>query len=114
MLSDASTILGFASGSQTYLVIKAFYSSFRFSIFGKPASEELQFSSNTLDTNSFMENRLFNSEESSQVYRYQRHQNPIFKPDFKSGNFFTRDDFVRKPGLLTTMSDMTKGTRKPV
>ena len=114
MFSDFSVVLGFASGSQTYLNVKALYSSLKVSVLGAPATEDLQFNSNTLDTNSFMENRLFNSEESSQVYRYQRHQNPIFKPDFKSGNFFTRDDFVRKPGLLTTMSDMTKGTRKPV
>jgi hypothetical protein len=102
------------SGSQTYLTVKSFYSNFKTSVLGTPVAEELQFTSNTIDASSFMENRLFNSEESSQSYRYQRHQNPIFKPDFKSGNFFTRDDFVRKPGLLTTMSDMTKGTRKPV
>jgi hypothetical protein len=101
------------SGSQTYLTAKSFYSNFKTSVLGTPVAEELQFTSNTIDASSFMENRLFNSEESSQSYRYQRHQNPIFKPDFKSGNFFTRDDFVRKPGLLTTMSDMTKGTRKP-
>lgn len=90
------------------------YQSFKVFVFGVPTTEELRFSSNTLDTTSFMENRLFNSEESSQEYRYQRHQNPIFKPDFKSGNFFTRDDFVRRPALLTTISDLTKGTRKPV
>jgi hypothetical protein len=94
--------------------ISNLYQSLKVSVFGALATDELRFSSNTLDTTSFMENRLFNSEESSQEYRYQRHQNPIFKPDFKSGNFFTRDDFVRRPALLTTISDMTKGTRKPV
>ena len=45
---------------------------------------------------------------------FQKHQAPIFKPDFKAGNFFTRDDFVRRASLLTTISDLTKGMRKPV
>jgi hypothetical protein len=53
-------------------------------------------------------------EENSSDYRSQRNQNPVFKPDFKSGNFFTRDDFARKPLLLTTISDLTKGMRRPV
>lgn len=52
-------------------------------------------------------------EESSSQFRTQRSQNPVFKPDFKSGNFFTRDDFSRKPFLLTTISDITKGMRRP-
>jgi hypothetical protein len=53
-------------------------------------------------------------EENTQDFRSVRSQNPVFKPDFKSGNFFTRDDFARKPFLLTTISDITKGMRRPV
>lgn len=53
-------------------------------------------------------------EENTQDYRSTRNQNPVFKPDFKSGNFFTRDDFARKPFLLTTISDISKGMRRPV
>lgn len=82
--------------------------------FSAPETENLQFLSNSFESSSFTENRLLSSEESSNVYRNQRHQNPIFKPDFKSGNFFTRDDLLRRPALLTTISDMTKGARKPV
>jgi hypothetical protein len=52
-------------------------------------------------------------EENTQDSRSLRSQNPVFKPDFKSGNFFTRDDFARKPFLLTTISDITKGMRRP-
>jgi hypothetical protein len=53
-------------------------------------------------------------EENTQDYRSVRSQNPVFKPDFKSGNYFTRDDFARKPFLLTTISDISKGMRRPV
>lgn len=53
-------------------------------------------------------------EENTLDFRAQRNQNPVFKPDFKSGNFFSRDDFSRKPLLLTTISDLTKGMRRPV
>jgi hypothetical protein len=75
---------------------------------------DLSFIVTPSDTSSFVNNRLLNSEESSTFYRNQKHQSPIFKPDFKSGNFFTRDDFARRPGLLTTISDLSKGMRKPV
>jgi hypothetical protein len=53
-------------------------------------------------------------EENTQDHRALRTQNPVFKPDFKSGNYFTRDDFARKPFLLTTISDISKGMRRPV
>ena len=53
-------------------------------------------------------------EEGTHDYRSVRSQNPVFKPDFKSGNYFTREDFARKPFLLTTISDISKGMRRPV
>jgi hypothetical protein len=97
-----------------YLTIVSSVQNLKSQGFSTPEAENLQFLSNSFESNSFTENQLLSSEESSNVYRNQRHQNPIFKPDFKSGNFFTRDDLLRRPALLTTISDLTKGTRKPV
>lgn len=62
---------------------------------------------------SLSQNTLKSLEESTSQFRVQRSHNPVFKPDFKSGNFFTRDDFARKPFLLTTISDISKGMRRP-
>ena len=81
---------------------------------GLNGNESLFFASTTNEVESFVENRLSSLEESSHFYRFQKHQSPIFKPDFKAGNFFTRDDFVRRASLLTTISDLTKGMRRPV
>jgi hypothetical protein len=74
---------------------------------------QLAFSVESITLDSFGTSQAKAFEESSTNYRSQRNQNPIFKPDFKSGNFFTRDDFARKPFLLTTISDITKGMRRP-
>jgi hypothetical protein len=97
-----------------YITLISSFQNIKSQGFSNIDSENLQFISNSFDASSFTENQLLSSEESSNVYRNQRHQNPIFKPDFKSGNFFTRDDLLRRPALLTTISDLTKGTRKPV
>ena len=112
--SDGLLFLGLWSPSFIYLTILAAFNGFKSQSFVVNNMESLRFISNTFESNSLTEDRLLSSEESSNVYRYQRHQNPIFKPDFKSGNFFTRDDFLRRPALLTTISDLTKGARKPV
>lgn len=74
---------------------------------------QLSFSLDSITLESFSTNQTKSLEETSSVYRSQRNQNPVFKPDFKSGNFFTRDDFSRKPFLLTTISDISKGMRRP-
>jgi len=113
-LFDGSSLLGLCSPSFIYITLISSFQNINSQGFSNTDNENLQFLSNSVDASSFTENQLLSSEESSNVYRNQRHQNPIFKPDFKSGNFFTRDDLLRRPALLTTISDLTKGTRKPV
>jgi len=80
----------------------------------KSNDETYIFTSNTPSVQTTVDTVLFDSEEVSSSFRAQKNQSPVFKPDFKSGNFFTRDDFNRRPHMLTTISDLSKGMRKPV
>jgi hypothetical protein len=77
-------------------------------------SEEVVLTTSNVRGDFSLGNQAKMLEENTQDYRSVRSQNPVFKPDFKSGNYFTRDDFARKPFLLTTISDISKGMRRPV
>jgi hypothetical protein len=44
--------------------------------------------------------------------RYLRTTNPIFRYDYKLGNYFTKEDMVTKPFLFTTINELTGGIRK--
>jgi hypothetical protein len=104
---DVTRVLGFADiplfyKTQLPTLVQSFSKSTSFQF------KTQAFSSESLDrylTQSF--------EESTAVARNKRYQNPVFKPDFKSGNFFTRDDLSRRPFLLTTLADLSKGMRRP-
>jgi hypothetical protein len=58
----------------------------------------------------------FNSQtsliESSLNVRYQRNLNPIFRYDYKLGNYFTKEDSIVTPYLFTTINELTGGIRK--
>jgi hypothetical protein len=113
VLIAPATWLGLTDTNTAQYFIKTlckFLSSPSYVVFGKSAS---QFVSDVQTTESFYQTNVKAFEETSSSSRTQRSQNPIFKPDFKSGNFFTREDFSRKPFLLTTISDITKGMRRP-
>ena len=55
---------------------------------------------------------LNNFSEESSFFRYQRALNPVFKYDYKLGNYFTKDDMNMTPFLFTTINDVTGGIRK--
>jgi heme/copper-type cytochrome/quinol oxidase subunit 1 len=115
LCSDISMFLGGGSSSFLYVWWQSKLNLTKpETVSGLNGNESLFFASTTNEVESFVENRLSSLEESSHFYRFQKHQSPIFKPDFKAGNFFTRDDFVRRASLLTTISDLTKGMRRPV
>ena len=78
------------------------------------SNEELVYSSSLKTLESLSFTTLFGSKESSSNYRLQRHQMPIFKSDFKAGNFFPKNDLIRRPALFMTAAEITKGTRKPL
>jgi hypothetical protein len=44
--------------------------------------------------------------------RYLRTTNPIFRYDYKLGNYFTKEDMQTKPFLFTTINELTGGIRK--
>jgi hypothetical protein len=58
----------------------------------------------------------FNSQnsfiESNANIRYQRNLNPIFRYDYKLGNYFTKEDSIVTPYLFTTINELTGGIRK--
>ena len=56
---------------------------------------------NSLDLNN---QTLFNNVETSLNYRYQRFSNPIFRYDYKAGNYITKQDKEAFPYLFTTKS----------
>lgn len=93
------------------MVTQLFNNSFTYSF---QMNNELSLATSNVRGDSSLSSQSKMLEENTQDYRSVRSQNPVFKPDFKSGNFFTRDDFARKPFLLTTISDITKGMRRPV
>jgi len=64
---------------------------------------------NSLDLNN---KSMFNSLESSLNFRYQKFTNPIFRYDYKAGNYITKQDKAAFPYLFTTLSEITGGIRK--
>ena len=56
---------------------------------------------------------LFSAQEQISDYRNLRLQNPIFKYDFKLGNYMSEETKRKVPHLYTTVHDVTTGLRKP-
>jgi hypothetical protein len=50
--------------------------------------------------------------ESSLFSRHQRALNPVFRYDYKLGNYFTKSDSLLSPYLFTTINEITGGIRK--
>jgi len=64
---------------------------------------------NSLDLNN---KSMFNNVENSLNFRYQKFTNPIFRYDYKAGNYITKQDKEAFPYLFTTISEVTGGIRK--
>jgi len=112
-VSDIRLVAGFPSLTKLNFFCKSSFANLYTATYSLTSQAHLHFISYTVNLESFYQSNLKSLEESSSNFRTQRAQNPVFKPDFKSGNFFTREDFSRKPFLLTTISDITKGMRRP-
>jgi hypothetical protein len=54
--------------------------------------------------------RMFS--ETANLGRYLRTTNPVFRYDYKLGNYFTKEDMTTKPFLFTTINELTGGIRK--
>ena len=77
------------------------------------SSEVVDYASHTQSPYVLADTVLFTNEESASNFRYQKFQNPIFKADYKSGNYFTKVDLERFPHMITTFTELTGGIRKP-
>jgi heme/copper-type cytochrome/quinol oxidase subunit 1 len=55
---------------------------------------------------------MFSNQEISSNFRFQKFSNPVFRYDYKAGNYLTKDDIKAYPTLFTTISEITGGIRK--
>jgi len=67
---------------------------------------------NTFSTDALETQHILGKQESSGNYRFQRLQNPVFKYDFKLGNYMPDENKKKSPFLYTTIHDLTTGVRK--
>lgn len=59
------------------------------------------------------ESSLFGNTEISTNFRNQKVQNPIFRYNYKTGNYAPKDSQTLYPSMFTTISQITGGIRKP-
>jgi hypothetical protein len=55
---------------------------------------------------------LTSGEEVSSNFRYQKFSNPVFRYDYKAGNYFPKSDFFLHKHMFVTISEITGGIRK--
>ena len=81
--------------------------------FSATTSSDLTFTTNTVLTRNDALHQQFQSQEIASDYRNLRLQNPIFKYDFKLGNYMPDDNKRKFSQLLTSIHDLTTGVKKP-
>jgi len=111
-LLSLNIFLGFNNFNLSWLNFKFFINTNLTNEFSTNDKDEVTFLSqnwNSLDLNN---KSMFNSLESSLNFRYQKFTNPIFRYDYKAGNYITKQDKEAFPYLFTTISEITGGIRK--
>lgn len=96
----------FNSHLQTWLIATASNDDVR------SESTDLHYASQTWSANSLDNQILFNNAETSLNFRYQRFLNPIFRFDYKSGNYVTKAQIELNPSWFNTIIEITGGIRK--
>jgi len=76
-------------------------------------ANELSYTTNSLLHQDQNTAQQFQAQEIASDYRNLRLQNPIFKYDFKLGNYMPDDNKRKFSHLLTTIHDLTTGVKKP-
>lgn len=71
-----------------------------------------EYSSSTLSLNSSSSSLKHVLNESTEDQRFMRNMNPVFKYDFKVGNYMPDDLKKMNPHLFMTIKDVTTGIRK--
>ena len=82
-------------------------------LFQTKGSSTLTYSSDSMSTQSQTVAEQFQHQEVASDYRNLRLQNPIFKYDFKLGNYMPDDNKRKFSQLLTSIHDLTTGVKKP-
>jgi hypothetical protein len=78
----------------------------------KNGNLDYTFITNPISTESLNDQVKRCLEESSTDYRYQRFTNPIFKYDYKAGNYLPKETTESFTFLFNTLSEVTGGVRK--
>tara|TARA_B100000795_G_scaffold5622_1_gene4121 strand:+ start:2101 stop:3357 length:1257 start_codon:yes stop_codon:yes gene_type:complete len=73
---------------------------------------EASYSGTQFQTLTSADQVLNSQSENTYFIRYQRALNPVFKYDYKLGNYFTKSDITMTPFMFTTAIDVTGGIRK--
>lgn len=73
---------------------------------------KLAYTSGTFSLEDVQSKSTFSFHEDTSNYRFQRLQNPVFKYDFKLGNYMPDENKRKSPFLFTTIHDLTTGVRK--
>lgn len=73
----------------------------------------MKYSSKSESTSMVADNLLFSNEETALNFRYQKFQNPLFKADYKAGNYFNANMLKHHPHMINTLIEITKGVRRP-
>lgn len=76
-------------------------------------SNKLSYTTNSLLNQDQNTAQQFEAQEIASDYRNLRLQNPIFKYDFKLGNYMPDDNKRKFSHLLTSIHDLTTGVKKP-
>ena len=76
-------------------------------------SNKLSYTTNSLLNQDQNTAQQFQAQEIASDYRNLRLQNPIFKYDFKLGNYMPDDNKRKFSHLLTSIHDLTTGVKKP-
>lgn len=78
-----------------------------------PNNNDLNYGTASGSVTSGIVQDLYSTQENISDYRNLRLQNPIFKYDFKLGNYMSEETKRKVPHLFTTIHDLTTGLRKP-
>jgi len=111
-LLSLNIFLGFSDFSHFLVKLKFLNNSTLTDEYSNTNKNEVTFLTQNWDSLDLNNKSMFNNLESSLNFRYQKFTNPIFRYDYKAGNYITKQDKEAFPYLFTTVSEITGGIRK--
>lgn len=111
-LFSVESLLGLSDVYSFNLNLQGWFTKFNSSNTNEQVSSDLNYSSQLWSSNTLDNQILFNNVETSLNFRYQRFLNPIFRFDYKSGNYVTKAQIELNPSWFNTIIEITGGIRK--